>query len=231
MDVANIALAPSRTRLVAPNPHDGAIGTTGGALGFGGLGIAVLLMTYLHVVASGLINPLDRTMSDYVHVPGSGWAFGASVLAIAVATIGTGIGLARVGLLGSRLLRLALVLTIVGALLAGTFPTNASGPLTMAAEIHRYSAGVVFFCVPIAAALTGIALRGSRYDTARRWLFVGAAISAGALVLFLGSHFGSLPEGFQALRGLFQRLLLAIELGVLAMLTYLPAHMARRTRC
>lgn len=211
--MANLALTsrslPVRgVVLTAPRPAP-----VGVFLGVVGLVFAALLMGGLNVVASDQMSPLDTTMSDYVFVPGAGWMFPASLLAMCVAGAGVGTGLMARGLLTGLLPKLSLGLAMLGLLLAAAFQTDLGDEsVTLSAQIHRYAAGVVFFCVPITAVL--VARRLSR----RRGLYVGAAVATVLLALFLTCHLGPMPDALGELSGLLQRLLFVAELVVLGQL-------------
>ncbi|TDV47049.1 DUF998 domain-containing protein [Actinophytocola oryzae] len=211
--MANLVLtarsAPVRG-MVLPTPRPAPIGVFLGAVG---LVFAALLMGGLNIVAAGRMNPLDTTMSDYVFVPGAGWMFPASLLAMCVAGAGVGVGLWARGLLTGVLPKLSLSLAILGLLLAAAFRTDpGDASVSMSAQIHRYAAGVVFFCVPITAFLV------ARRVAARRSLYVGVVVSSVLLVVFLTCHLGPMPDVLGDLSGLLQRMLFAAELVVLGQL-------------
>jgi len=84
--------------------------------------------------------------------------------------------------------------------------------VTLSAQIHRYAAGVVFFCVPITAVLV------ARLLARRRGLYAGATVASVLLALFLTCHLGPMPDALGELSGLLQRLLFVAELVVLAQL-------------
>jgi predicted membrane channel-forming protein YqfA (hemolysin III family) len=162
-------------------------------------------------------------MSDYVFVPSVGWMFGASLLCMCVAGIGATVGLAAIRLLDNVLLRVALGLAVVSSLLAALFRTDLGESLSTSAQIHRYAAGVVFFCVPIAAFLVARGLTGVGYLARdRKLLHANVIVTSVVLVLFMTSHFGAMPEVLRELNGLFQRILFVVELALLAQLTLLP---------
>ncbi|GAB1508377.1 DUF998 domain-containing protein [Actinophytocola sp. KF-1] len=211
--MANLALTarslPVRG-VVIPTPRPAPIGVF---LGVVGLVFAALLMGGLNVVAYDRMNPMNTTMSDYVFVPGAGWMFPAALLAMCVAGIGAGVGLAAKGLLRGVLPKLSLGLALLGLFLAAVFPTDLGDvSLTLSAQIHRYAAGVVFFCVPITAVL--VARRMER----RRALHVGATVASVLLALFLTCHMGPMPDALGEMSGLLQRLLFVSELVVLGQL-------------
>ncbi len=211
--------APRRVpTAAAPRPSVFAV-----RLGLSGIVLSALFMTQLTVVAWHRMSVLDTTMSDYVFVPGVGWMFGAALLCMCVAGIGATIGLARIRLLGNGLLRVALDLAVLGSLLAALFHTDLGESLSTSALIHRYAAGVVFFCVPIAAFLVARQLTGVAYLVAdRKWLYANVIVTSVVLTLFMTSHFGAMPEALQELNGLFQRVLFVVELIMLAQLVVLP---------
>ncbi|MFC5289016.1 DUF998 domain-containing protein [Actinokineospora guangxiensis] len=195
MDIHGENGAPTRSR--------------GLALGYTGLVLSAVLMLGVHIVGSGQIDAVGSTLSALVFVDGYGWMFGASVLCMAAGAAGVGVA-AR----GHRPLRWTLGVVAVCCVLVAVFPTNESGPLTASAEIHRYAAGVAFFLVPVAALL--VAVRLPHGDAARRGLLRGTLGAGVILLLFLTSHFGVMPEAVQDLRGVFQRSMFVLQLGVLA---------------
>src|SRR5262245_42502233 len=140
--MANLVLtarsAPVRG-VVIPTPRPAPIGAF---LGVVGLVFAALFMGGLNVVGAPRMSPLDTTMSDYVFVPGAGWMFPASLLAMCVGGAGVGVGLWGRGLLTGVLPKLALSLALLGLLLAATFETDpGDASVSVSAQIHRYSAG------------------------------------------------------------------------------------------
>jgi hypothetical protein len=217
--MANLALTsrslPARgVVLTAPRPAP-----VGVFLGVVGLVFAALLMGGLNIVAYKQMNPLNTTMSDYVFVPGAAWMFPAALLAMCVAGAGVGVGLAARGLLGGVLPKLSLGLAMLGLLLAAAFETDlGTESVTLSAQIHRYAAGVVFFCVPITAAL--VARRMAR----GRALYVGAAVATVLLALFLTCHLGPMPDALGELSGLLQRMLFVAELAVLGQLVWVASR-------
>jgi hypothetical protein len=220
--MANLVLtspsAPVRG-VVLPAPRPAPVGVFLGAVG---LVFAALLMGGLNLVAIHEMNLLDTTMSDYVFVPGAGWMFPASLLAMCVAGAGVGVGLWARGLLDGVLPKLSLGLALLGLVLAATFETDlGDSSVTMSAQIHRYSAGVVFFCVPITAFLV------ARRLTERRSLYVGVAVTSVLLLVFLTCHLGPMEGVFGGVAGLLQRLLFCSQLVVLAQLVRViqrPVH-------
>jgi hypothetical protein len=173
---------------------------------------SAMFMLFLNVVASGQMSVLNTTMSDYVFVSDIGWMFGASLLCMCVAGLGVTFGLSGRGLLHGVLPRLALGLAVVGLVLAAVFRTDLGESLSLSAQIHRYAAGVVFFCVPIAA------LAVVRRVARPKPLYASVIVTVVVLTLFMTSHFDVMPVALQELNGLFQRLLFVAELVLLAQL-------------
>lgn len=193
-------------------------------LGFGGLGLSIALIVGLHVVAGGQIDPFTETISDYVF-SSEGWMVGASAVSLAVGGVGALIGLAGIDMLRSRLMRVVFSLLLLGLVLVAVFPTDRVGVVSMSAFVHRYSAGLVFFCLPIAGLLVATALtkqhRLSRYVTTLRRSVAAAWV---CLALFLSAHLSFMPEFSRQTLGISERVLFALELAVLAQLIYLPVR-------
>jgi hypothetical protein len=193
-------------------------------LGFAGLGLSIALIVCLHVLASGQVDPFDETISDYVF-SSEGWMLGVSALSLAVGGLGALIGLAGIGMVRSRAMRIAFSLLLLGLVLVAVFPTDRVGVVSLSAFVHRYSAGLVFFCLPIAGLLAATALteqhRLSRYATTLRRTVWAAWVS---LAVFLSSHLSLMPEFTRETLGISERVLFALELAVLAQLIYLPVR-------
>jgi hypothetical protein len=209
--MANLALTQTRMPVrgvVFPTPRPAPVNVF---LGVVGLVFAALFMGGLTIVAAGRMNPLNTTMSDYVFVEHAGWMFPAALLAMCVAGVGVAVGLSAHGLLRGVLPKLTLGLAVLGLVLAAAFPTDLGESVSVSAQIHRYAAGVVFFCVPIAGYL--IARR-----VARKSLYVSVIVTSALLVLFLTCHLGPMPAAVGELSGLIQRALFVAELVVLAQL-------------
>lgn len=212
-------LAPRRVHpAAAPRPSVFAV-----RLGLSGIVLSALFMTQLTVLAWDRMSIMNTTMSDYVFVPGVGWMFGAALLCMCVAGAGAMVGLGAIRLLGNGLLRVALALAVFGSLLAALFRTDLGESLSTSAQIHRYAAGVVFFCVPIAAYLVARSLTAVGYLARdRKLLYANVIVTSVVLTLFMTSHFGPMPEVLQELNGLFQRMLFVLELVLLGQLILLP---------
>ena len=150
--------------------------------------------------------------------------FGAAVLCMCVAGIGAMVGLrGDRGLLGNGVLRARARAGGAGSLLAALFRTDLGESLSTSAQIHRYAAGVVFFCVPIAAYLVARSLTDVGYLGAdRKLLYANVIVTSVVLTLFMTCHFGAMPEVLQDLNGLFQRMLFVLELVLLGQLVLLP---------
>jgi hypothetical protein len=211
--MANLVLtarsAPVRG-MAFPVPRPAPIGVF---LGVVGLVFAALLMGGLNLVAAGRMNPLNTTMSDYVFVPGAGWMFPASLLAMCAAGAGVGVGLWARGLLDGVLVRVSLGVALLGLVLAAAFQTDlGDASVSVSAQIHRYAAGVVFFCVPITAFLV------ARQLSRQRSLYAGVAVTSVLLALFLTCHLGPMQDVFGELSGLLQRVLFCSQLVVLGQL-------------
>ncbi|MPY81152.1 MAG: DUF998 domain-containing protein, partial [Actinophytocola sp.] len=182
------------------------------ALGFTSLGSAVVFFVLLHALAPASLNPLREPMSDYALADGVGWMFPVGVGFIALGGAGATLSLARAGLLGTGLLRSAMTVIVVSAVATAVFPTDEGFPLSLTAEVHRYAAVTLFVTVPIAA---GLAATARGHDV---WLIATTLVATGLLVVFLLSHLRVMPQAMQDLRGLFQRVLIVVDLAVLGRL-------------
>jgi hypothetical protein len=116
------------------------------------------------------------------------------------------------------------------SVLTALFPTDPIGAASLSAQIHRYAAGVVFCCVPIAAALLGFRLadagQAPRY---RNWLWCSALATGAVVLIFLVSHLGGAPAPLAESVGVLQRVMFGCVIVLLAQLLYLPtAQLSRR---
>lgn len=185
-------------------------------LGGAGLALSAAFMVGLHWSAPARLSLLSSPMSDYALADGVGWMFGVSVVGIAAGGFGATLALARAGLLSTALLRLAMGLTVISALVTAAFPTDEALPLSLTGQIHRYGAITMLCCVPIAGMLVAVALPA--IARRRAWLQASSSTAACLMVLFLLSHLATMPAEFGDLRGLLQRLTVMAELVVLAQL-------------
>lgn len=219
--MATIAITPGLRGIRGENGSGAATATT---IGYIGLGVAAVLMLALHYFAPAGLDPLSAPMSDYALAEGVGWMFGASVAAFAIAGLGATIALARAGLLNTPLARSAMWLTVASAAVTAAFPTDEQLPLSTTGEIHRYGAITLFSCVPVVGLLIGQRLSiADDLRPYRTWLLASSTVAVALLVVFLLSHLAVMPESVQDLRGLFQRLLMVVELAVLALICVLGA--------
>ncbi|MFC5993349.1 DUF998 domain-containing protein [Pseudonocardia hispaniensis] len=175
--------------------------------------IALFPVGFLHHAGSAAVDPLARTISDYIVVPGGYELLGISALALAAAG-----GLLAAGLLQRRLpgavpLAGLLVSWSVALVLVAVFPTNAPGaPPDIAAAVHRCAGAWVFAGLPMVTWLIARhGLRGAP-GLARLALTTGLLSTA-----FLLSHvpivvFGS--PGFPLL-GLVERVLYGVVIVLL----------------
>ncbi|MGH3450278.1 MAG: DUF998 domain-containing protein [Haloechinothrix sp.] len=198
----------------------------GAVLGLIGLGLSVVLMSSLHIVASGQVNPISTTLSDYVYARGAEWMFGASVVCMAIGGAGAFAGLTRAHLLPGMPARVVLVTALVGLLLVALFPTDRGvAVVSLSAQIHRYSAAVVFVCVPIVGLLVAAhADRWTHLAACGRWLRRSAFVTAAVLAVVLITSLRVMPDAVLEMRGLVQRVMFLLEVSVLAQLVYLPVR-------
>lgn len=198
------------------------------AIGVGGAVLAVVAMLVPQLVAPAPFDPLVTTLSDYVFVDGVGWLFGASVLCLAVAGMGVLIGLERTGGLRTPWIRSAIWAAVVCAVLVAVFRTDLGESVSVSAQIHRYAAGVVFFCVPLAGVLIAARARRSGVPLGQRHrLWFSVAVTTVVLLVFLIAQFAGVVPALAEIAGLWQRALFLVESVLLAQLALLPTATAR----
>jgi Protein of unknown function (DUF998) len=180
---------------------------------------AFLSLLVLHVTGNGTLDPLSRTISDYVFLPGGYALLGVAGLALAVASIVLAAGLRR-GALPDAGPPSALLMSMAGALaLVTVFPTH--DPATTAglvSTVHRAAGGWVLVVLPQALWMIARRARTAPGWTAAapmlaRCAAATAASSAAFLVFLLPIVIGGSP-GFPLLGGV-QRVLYAVVMLVL----------------
>jgi hypothetical protein len=218
------ALAEAAAGFPQPSPpglRDQVVGGRGlvGVV-FGALGVAVLAMVVLHLLGVGRLDPATTTVSDFVSLPGGAALLAVAVLGVATAAAAVLIGLLRTGLPDITRPCLLYGLGCAGLMATIAFPTNALGTAASSSTVlHRYAAAAFFVSLPIAALLT----RHIVPSAAVGWV---TAISILAGVAFLVSHIplvlphwpGAHEIAAVLPRGLAERGLLAVDLGLLAVL-------------
>lgn len=172
--------------------------------------------------------PTRLMLSDYVHVAGGLEPFvgGLLALALAIAVV------ARLAADHDRVAAAVLRLCAVAAVLTAAFPTDATraAVVSLAGQIHRYAAFVVFVGLPVAAWLL---VRHSATRAARA-VRVLVALSAGAVVLTLLMHPSSPVQHLLAVPGWeggAERLLAGADIALVAVLALVtgPTPAARAT--
>jgi hypothetical protein len=107
-------------------------------------------ITFLHLSASGGVEPTTWTISDYVvSLPYGTPLFAMTTGALAIGAIGLARGLAA--FTGTRAVRGVLAAWAVAMVLLVTFPTNLRGtPEDLSSNIHLYAGAVAFAMLPFA---------------------------------------------------------------------------------
>lgn len=168
-----------------------------------GVLVSLLPMVYLHLAASGKVDPIAATISDYIFVE-----HGAALLAMASLTLaGTSVALLlalRARGLPARGPEASLLwLWSAGLVVVALFPTDPTGaPLSLSGALHRYAAVAMFASLPLAGWLLSRRFPGGA-------LLRGLSVVAGlAAVAFMVSHVsvGGQPDG-TGLLGLSERVL------------------------
>jgi hypothetical protein len=158
----------------------------------GGVAVTLLTMGYLHVVGATVVDPLDATISDYVHVPGGYLLLALAAFALAASVVALAAGLAPAGL-PDPLPPTRLLLSGSAALvLVALFPTNAPDtPAGVVANIHRVAGAWVLAALPLAGRMVA-----GRARQARRWLPSAARltwVAGGTTVLSAGFMLSHVP--------------------------------------
>ena len=194
---------------------------------------AVPPITVLHLSASGAMEPVGWTISDYVvTVPYGIPLFGMTAAAMA---IGAGVlarGLAH--LAGTRAARMLLATWAVALLVTAVFPTNLRGtPENLSSNVHLFAGAVVFAVLPVAGWLVARWQRGITGRTAMTASLASISVLSGLLstALILNRLPGviGMPE-LMLPPGILQRAAGAVEIVVLALTAATVLRSARRAR-
>ncbi|WP_346536562.1 DUF998 domain-containing protein [Micromonospora sp. DPT] len=179
-----------------------------GLVALGAIALAALLTVIGHLEVNDDLNPWSLTVSDFA-VSDRGGVIDAAMVALAVAAAVLIPALRRVR--RSRTVgELPLAAAAGGLLLAAVVPTNEPGlPMDAAAYLHRYASVVTFVALPVGGWL--LARRDELPGTAR-WLRALALVS----LALAGAMIWSAYPGERLLIGLAERLLILVEVGLLA---------------
>ena len=124
------------------------------AIGLVGTALAVVLVGSLHVLYSGDVDPVRRTISEYA-LRDLGWMFDTGVLALAAGSVAVLIALVRAGLVRwPSFAAVGMLVWAAGMVAVVVFEkTNwAVGP-SVGGVIHRYASVVGFLSLPLAVLL------------------------------------------------------------------------------
>ncbi|MGJ6967484.1 DUF998 domain-containing protein [Streptosporangium sp. G11] len=182
---------------------------------------ALAAMGYAHLVAADTVSPLDGLISDYALLDDSAWAMVCGTIALAMGCLWVAYLLARVEPVRGAAPRALFVAAALGLLLTAAFPTDAApGVVSIAGEIHRWSAAVVFTALPCAGWMLG---RRSGNGP----LAGVSVLSALLLAWFLAAHPGSLTSDLidgADHYGLVERLLVLSEMALILLAALWSDH-------
>lgn len=115
---------------------------------------ALLPMVYLHLEASGQLNPIKHTISDYVFAEQGARYFDTSLLALTIGSIALMVGLANAGIVRGTLLTVLVTVWCAGLAVALFFPTDPSPAVqSISGTVHRWAAIFFFPCLSAAGFL------------------------------------------------------------------------------
>lgn len=233
-------------RLILPQRVSGDLGIGGRpgertvrlAVGFVLMSIAVLLA--LQAVALATMDPLRGTISGMVYAPGGFLLFAAMGALCATGSALLAVSLARRGAVAAAAL---VVIWCLALAVAAVVPTDPHGvaAVSLAAEIHRDAAAVMFTAMPLAGLLVAARrLAGDAELTARQRSLRRASLAAAAAgllqiavsvpSLFPGSAVASWPaaEVLYSVRGLAERALFVVLFVVLIRIAVVVSHSSPR---
>ncbi|WP_245930478.1 DUF998 domain-containing protein [Allonocardiopsis opalescens] len=184
----------------------------------GGIAVSVLAVVLVHLTAGPGYSILDNVMSEFVYSPNG------TLIALAMFTMGLGSLALLLGLHLLRLIHRPLVTVLLavwggGLVIASVIPADPPGSvqtgLTLTAEIHRWASTGGFICLPLAALMMTGQLRASPDWRLTAGRMRGLALCAAAILLLMALV--NWPGG-RVMIGLVQRVLLAIEAGLVTVL-------------
>jgi hypothetical protein len=115
---------------------------------------ALLPMVYLHLEASGQLNPIKHTISDYVFAEQGARYFDTSLLALTVGSIALMVGLTVAGIVRGMVLTVLVTVWCAGLAVALLFPTDPSPDVqSISGTVHRWAAIFFFPCLSAAGFL------------------------------------------------------------------------------
>ena len=194
---------------------------------------AVPPITFLHLSATGSVEPVGWTISDYVVT----LPYGIPLFAMTAGALAVGAGVLVRGLAslaGTRNLRAMLAVWAVALLVAAIFPTNLRGtPENVSSNVHLIAGAVVFAVLPIAGWLLA---RWQRRLAGRSAMTIAmTAISAVSGLLSTALILNRLPGviGMPEMMlppGILQRAAGAVEIVLLAVAAATMPRSAHRSR-
>lgn len=182
--------------------------------------VSVIALAYVHVVL-----PMQTLISDYALLSGGLAPVMGGMLALAAACVFLAYGLAVREPGKSAATRVLLVAAAAGLMLSAVFPTDpGTGVGSLAGEIHRWGAAVVFTALPVA----GWVLARGR-TAGPRWHLVRSLSLTSALTLaaYLAAHPASITSSFidgVAYYGLLERGLVLAEIVLVAVMAFAAAR-------
>lgn len=196
-------LTPARARLLA-------LVTAGGAV------LATVLTVLAHVASAPGMDAVSLTISDYA-VSDRGTPMVAAMFVLGAASLALPLGLRAAGSGVGRLPATLLLGWSGGLIAAAAIPTDPLGtaPLSTQGYVHRYVSVTAFVCLPVAVLL---AVR--RLGADPRWqggLRPVRALAVTSVVGLAGLYLVAYP-GDRVMMGLVQRILVATEVLLLALL-------------
>ncbi|MET0865176.1 MAG: DUF998 domain-containing protein [Nakamurella sp.] len=146
---------------------------------------AVPPITLLHLSATGGVEPVGWTISDYVVT----LPYGVPLYAMTVGALAIGGGVLVRGLAqlaGTRSLRILLAIWAAALLATAVFPTNHRGtPEDISSNVHLIAGAVVFAVLPVAGLLLARWLRSTTGRTAMTIAVTVVSVISGLLSLAL----------------------------------------------
>ena len=226
-----------RTPSLVGNAHAVAPVTDGlaraGKVGIVAAAAAVPPITMLHLSATGAVEPVGWTISDYVVT----LPYGMPLFAMTTGALAVGAGMLVRGLstlAGTRAVRGLLAIWAVSLVVLAVFPTNLRGtPENVSSNVHLVAGAVVFAVLPAAGWMLARWQRGQAGRSAMTVVLTAISIVSGVLstALILNRLPGviGMPE-LMLPPGILQRAAGAVEILLLAVAAAMVLRSAYRAR-
>jgi hypothetical protein len=193
-----------------------------------GMTLTAILGVAAHLHSDPGMSPLSLTISDYA-VSNNGWPMNVAILVLGISSLSVPLALRAVRIRVGAVAEALLLVWCLGLIVSAIVPTDPIGvvELSTRAYVHRYVSVAAFVALPVA---TLLAIR--RLATDARWRGTVRrlrALAVASVLALLGLYYVAFPGG-RVMMGLVERILVLVELALLAVLVGQILRLGTRTR-